>query len=58
MGHSTLFRVTKVYRTLLEHSFDFDLSAVANQMKSQEPQGGAIVAISSISALVGGELQW
>ena len=27
-------------------------------MKVQEPQGGSVVAISSISALVGGELQW
>jgi L-rhamnose 1-dehydrogenase len=32
--------------------------AVANQMKSQTPQGGSIIGISSISALVGGELQW
>jgi L-rhamnose 1-dehydrogenase len=29
-------------------------AAVANQMKVQEPQGGSIVAVSSISALVGG----
>ena len=28
--------------------------AVANQMKEQTPQGGSIIAISSISALVGG----
>ena len=27
-------------------------------MKSQSPQGGAIVCVSSISALVGGEYQW
>ena len=33
-------------------------SAVANQMKNQTPQGGSIIGISSISALVGGELQW
>jgi L-rhamnose 1-dehydrogenase len=33
-------------------------SAVANQMKSQSPQGGSIIGISSISALVGGEFQW
>jgi L-rhamnose 1-dehydrogenase len=33
-------------------------SAVANQMKNQSPQGGSIVGISSISALVGGEYQW
>ena len=32
--------------------------AAANQMKSQTPQGGSIVSISSISALVGGEMQW
>lgn len=29
-------------------------TAVAKQMKVQEPQGGSIVAVSSISALVGG----
>ncbi|KAF7799532.1 hypothetical protein EIP86_010769 [Pleurotus ostreatoroseus] len=29
----------------------------ANQMKVQAPQGGSIIGISSISALVGGELQ-
>lgn len=34
------------------------LTAAANQMKNQTPQGGAIIGISSISALVGGELQW
>jgi len=27
-------------------------------MKVQVPQGGSIIGISSISALVGGELQW
>lgn len=32
--------------------------AVANLMKSQTPQGGSIIGVSSISALVGGELQW
>ncbi|KAI0778250.1 NAD-P-binding protein [Trametes elegans] len=31
--------------------------AVANQMKNQVPQGGSIIGISSISALVGGEYQ-
>lgn len=31
--------------------------AVANQMKNQSPQGGSIVGISSISALVGGAMQ-
>jgi len=33
------------------------IQAVANQMKRQIPQGGSIIAISSISALVGGGLQ-
>jgi L-rhamnose 1-dehydrogenase len=33
------------------------VQAVANQMQAQTPQGGSIVAISSISALVGGALQ-
>ncbi|CDO71620.1 hypothetical protein BN946_scf184911.g90 [Trametes cinnabarina] len=32
-------------------------TAVANQMKNQVPQGGSIIGISSISALVGGEYQ-
>lgn len=32
--------------------------AVANQMKSQVPQGGSIIGLASISALVGGEFQW
>lgn len=32
--------------------------AVANQMKEQVPQGGSIIGISSISALVGGGMQW
>lgn len=40
------------------HSGPYLLSAVANQMKTQSPQGGSIIGISSISALVGGELQW
>ncbi|KAF8523083.1 NAD(P)-binding protein [Hysterangium stoloniferum] len=40
----------------LDGSF-YIVQAVANQMKQQEPQGGAIIAISSISALVGGEFQ-
>ncbi|KAG6890437.1 L-rhamnose-1-dehydrogenase [Termitomyces sp. Mi166 len=31
--------------------------AVANVMKNQSPSGGSIIGISSISALVGGELQ-
>ena len=33
-------------------------TAVANQMKSQFPQGGSIIGLASISALVGGEFQW
>lgn len=33
-------------------------SAVAKQMEQQTPQGGSIIGISSISALVGGGLQW
>ncbi|EIW86758.1 NAD(P)-binding protein [Coniophora puteana RWD-64-598 SS2] len=33
------------------------VQAVANQMKAQVPQGGAIVGVASISALVGGEFQ-
>ncbi|KZV86813.1 3-oxoacyl-reductase [Exidia glandulosa HHB12029] len=33
------------------------VQAVANQMKAQTPQGGSIIAISSISALVGGGMQ-
>ncbi|EJD54161.1 short-chain dehydrogenase/reductase sdr [Auricularia subglabra TFB-10046 SS5] len=33
------------------------VQAVANQMKTQQPQGGSIIAISSISALVGGGMQ-
>ncbi|KAJ7900310.1 hypothetical protein B0H14DRAFT_2331426 [Mycena olivaceomarginata] len=40
----------------LDGSF-FVVQAVANQMKNQTPQGGSIIGISSISALVGGELQ-
>lgn len=43
------------YMTTIEYLF---FSAVANQMKTQIPQGGSIIGISSISALVGGELQW
>ncbi|KAI0825068.1 NAD-P-binding protein [Trametes gibbosa] len=40
----------------LDGSF-FITQAVANQMKEQVPQGGSIIGISSISALVGGEYQ-
>ncbi|CAE6388662.1 unnamed protein product [Rhizoctonia solani] len=35
----------------------FVVQAAAKQMEKQTPQGGAIVAVSSISALVGGEMQ-
>ncbi|EUC65158.1 3-oxoacyl-(acyl-carrier) reductase [Rhizoctonia solani AG-3 Rhs1AP] len=40
----------------LDGSF-FVVQAAAKQMEKQTPQGGAIVAVSSISALVGGEMQ-
>ncbi|KAK7468859.1 hypothetical protein VKT23_003360 [Stygiomarasmius scandens] len=40
----------------LDGSF-YITQAVANQMKAQEPQGGSIIGIASISALVGGEFQ-
>lgn len=40
----------------LDGSF-YIVQEVAIQMKEQNPQGGSIVAISSISALVGGEFQ-
>ncbi|KAI8982887.1 NAD-P-binding protein [Trametes punicea] len=40
----------------LDGSF-YITQAVANQMKNQVPQGGSIIGISSISALVGGEYQ-
>ncbi|KAK0233126.1 NAD(P)-binding protein [Armillaria fumosa] len=40
----------------LDGSF-YIVQAVANQMKNQTPQGGAIIAISSISAFFGGEFQ-
>ncbi|KAI5121259.1 hypothetical protein M0805_002304 [Coniferiporia weirii] len=40
----------------LDGSF-YIVQAVANQMKEQVPQGGAIVTVSSISALVGGGMQ-
>ncbi|KAJ6509500.1 hypothetical protein C8R47DRAFT_1004718 [Mycena vitilis] len=53
MPHATWERTRQVN---LDGSF-FVVQAVANQMKSQTPQGGSIVGISSISALVGGELQ-
>ncbi|THV07746.1 NAD(P)-binding protein [Dendrothele bispora CBS 962.96] len=40
----------------LDGSF-YVTQAVANLMKEQNPQGGSIIAIASISALVGGALQ-
>ena len=46
------------HRTLSEVQDTKRLVAVANQMKAQEPQGGSIIGISSISALVGGGMQW
>jgi len=53
MPHTTWERTRQVN---LDGSF-FIVQAVANQMKNQTPQGGSIVGISSISALVGGEMQ-
>ncbi|CAK5280521.1 unnamed protein product [Mycena citricolor] len=53
MPHATWERTRQVN---LDGSF-YLVQAVANQMKSQTPQGGSIVGISSISALVGGEMQ-
>jgi L-rhamnose 1-dehydrogenase len=46
----------KVQQINLNGAF-YIVQAVANQMQAQTPQGGSIVAISSISALVGGEFQ-
>lgn len=43
---------------LYQYMMTLDSIAVSNQMKRQTPQGGSIIAMSSISALVGGELQW
>ncbi|TDL28639.1 NAD(P)-binding protein [Rickenella mellea] len=53
MPHATWERTRQVN---LDGSF-YITQAVANQMKSQTPQGGSIIGISSISALVGGEMQ-
>ncbi|OCH96141.1 NAD(P)-binding protein [Obba rivulosa] len=53
MPHSTWERTRQVN---LDGSF-YVVQTVANQMKVQTPQGGSIIGISSISALVGGELQ-
>lgn len=46
----------KVQNVNLDGSF-YITRAVANQMAKQEPRGGSIVAISSISALMGGAEQ-
>lgn len=46
------------YGTLLSSVLSILYSAVAKQMQQQTPQGGSIIGISSISALVGGGLQW
>jgi len=53
MPHATWERTRQVN---LDGSF-YVVQAVANQMKSQTPQGGSIIGISSISALVGGAMQ-
>jgi len=53
MPHATWERTRQVN---LDGAF-YVVQAVANQMKNQIPQGGSIIGISSISALVGGELQ-
>ncbi|KAJ7225547.1 hypothetical protein GGX14DRAFT_421078 [Mycena pura] len=53
MPHATWERTRQVN---LDGSF-YVVQAVANQMKNQTPQGGSIVGISSISALVGGAMQ-
>ncbi|KAJ3833823.1 hypothetical protein F5878DRAFT_654196 [Lentinula raphanica] len=53
MPHATWERTRQVN---LDGSF-YVTQAVANQMKAQTPQGGAIIGVSSISALVGGEFQ-
>ncbi|KAJ3870192.1 hypothetical protein EV359DRAFT_69323 [Lentinula novae-zelandiae] len=53
MPHATWERTRQVN---LDGSF-YVTQAVANQMKVQSPQGGAIIGVSSISALVGGEFQ-
>ncbi|KAH8100681.1 hypothetical protein BXZ70DRAFT_938315 [Cristinia sonorae] len=53
MPHATWERTRQVN---LDGSF-YITQAVANQMKSQTPQGGSIIGVASISALVGGEFQ-
>lgn len=57
--HSFLDMPVDVFRRTLEVNYTgafFMTQAAANQMKAQGT-GGAIVAVSSISALVGGEMQ-
>lgn len=53
MPHATWERTRQVN---LDGSF-YIVQAVANQMKVQSPQGGSIIGVSSISALVGGGMQ-
>ncbi|KAF9270106.1 NAD(P)-binding protein [Marasmius fiardii PR-910] len=53
MSHATWERTRQVN---LDGSF-YIVQAVANQMKVQSPQGGSIIGVSSISALVGGGMQ-
>ncbi|KAJ8595914.1 NAD(P)-binding protein, partial [Rhizopogon salebrosus TDB-379] len=53
MPHATWERTRQVN---LDGSF-YVVQAVANQMKNQVPQGGSIIGLASISALVGGEFQ-
>ncbi|KAG7099092.1 hypothetical protein E1B28_000966 [Marasmius oreades] len=53
MPHATWERTRQVN---LDGSF-YVVQAVANQMKVQSPQGGSIIGVSSISALVGGGMQ-
>jgi hypothetical protein len=55
MAASTLSKVVFFFRQFM--SCADDLAAVANVMRDQTPQGGAIIGISSISALVGGAEQ-
>lgn len=48
--------LSQTVRTNLDGSF-YTVQAAARQMASQNPPGGSIIGISSISALVGGGLQ-
>jgi NAD(P)-dependent dehydrogenase (short-subunit alcohol dehydrogenase family) len=52
---SILFKVRQPYS--YEKTLTYCVIAVANVMKEQRPQGGSIIGISSISALVGGAQQ-